>query len=88
MFSYFTLKALYFPAPSDWSTVTFGLVTVISVSVFVTSVSDVEVEADGCSTEVSAAVVTGDSDDVGSTLVVTCVEVAVVVGKAYADSVS
>lgn len=49
MFSYLTLKVLYFPAPSDWSTVTFGLVTVISLSVFVTSVSAVEVDVEGCS---------------------------------------
>ena len=86
MFSYLTLKVLYFPAPSDWSTVTFGLVTVISLSVFVTSVSAVEVDVEGCSTDVSA-VVTGASD-VGSILVVStlggsCVDVTVVLGLVH-----
>ena len=42
IFSYFTLKALYFPAPSDWSTVTFGLVTVISEPSLVTLVGSAD----------------------------------------------
>ena len=73
IFSYLILKVLYFPAPSDWSTVTFGFVTVIWVSDFVTVVSDVDDDVDGCSTDVDA--------DVGSTFVVDCVEVTVVVGS-------
>ena len=79
IFSYLTLKVLYFPAPSDWSTVTFGFVTVIWVSDFVTVVSDVDVKAVGCAFG-SLVFVTGDSD-VGLTLVVVCVDVTVAIGS-------